>query len=311
MTELEWSQCAHPHAMLDYLTKHYRAPKRGLLSWLGLRHETDTSRQLLLFEIACCRRIEPLLIDQRSRYALAMAEKLADGSAGRRERVLAADAANAAAFDLSSPRIGVGGWLAAAQARAAEAVAAALVGGNWASVAAARVKEAVRAQARARIVTPAPAVAPPPPTPEPPPNPPSSPDFSWNSAVFISGAVAPPTPAKSAAPPAPAAPTPPPAPAIPVEEIAWNAEATIQCDYLRDIFGNPFRPVAMNRQALQKSAALPMARRAYADRAFNLLPEIANVLASEGIDQPEFLAHCRQPHEHVRGCWAIDLLLGR
>lgn len=77
--------------------------------------------------VACCRRIECLLIDEHSRYALDITERVANGKASRQEQKLALAAATGAAFDASGPQIGVGGWLAAAQARAAEAVAAALV----------------------------------------------------------------------------------------------------------------------------------------------------------------------------------------
>jgi hypothetical protein len=30
-----------------------------------------------------------------------------------------------------------------------------------------------------------------------------------------------------------------------------------------------------------------------------------------GGDQPDLLAHLRGPGPHVRGCWAVDLLLGK
>ena len=277
MTESEWFQCVNPHLMLEHLAKTKEASRLPLLSWLSFRRKKDASRQSVLFAIACCRRIENLLVDLRSRNALDIAEKLADGKAGRNERRLAIESANAAAFDASGPAVGVGGWLAAAQARAAEAVAATLAELDPANVAAARAKDAVRAQAKAR---PNPQVG--------PASTPSSMSISWNSAVSIpsSGGT------------------------VPSEVAAWTNEANIQCDYLRDIFGNPFHPTKTNRQDLQKSEAIMVARRIYDERTFYRLPELADVLAGEGIGNPELLAHCRQPGNHVRGCWVIDLLLG-
>lgn len=299
MTELEWFQCANPHLMLEHLAKQRVAAKWPLPSWLVFRRNKDASRQNLLFAIACCRRIEGLLVDQRSRYALDIAEKLADGRAGRRERHLAVAAANAAAFDASSPRMGVGGWLAAAQARAAETVAAALTEHNPASVAAARAKEAARAQAKAKVITSAGSTG----TPASPP----AGESSWNSGVIVA--------ATSAVPADPSAGSvvrsnTSASSVVRLEEVAWANEATIQCEYLRDIFGNPFHPATINRQILLKTEAITMARRIYDERAFTRLPEIAEVLSSVGIDHQGLLAHCRQPGNHVRGCWAIDLLLG-
>jgi hypothetical protein len=282
MTELEWSRCANPHAMLAYLMKKQGGAGWPLLSWLSSRRGRDDSRRLLLFAIACCRRVESLLADQRSRYALEIAEKLADGKAGRKERKLAAAAASAAAFDASSPRLSVGGWLAAAQARAAEAVAAALAEHDPANVAAARAKEAVRARAKAVPIQKSKVIA--------TPDSMAPVEITWNSGVIVSASAAEST--------------------VPSEEAAWTQEAMIQSCYLRDIFGNPFQPRTINRKPIQQSNAIALARQIYDGRAFHRLPEIADTLARDGIDHPDLLAHCRQAHEHARGCWVIDLLLG-
>jgi hypothetical protein len=281
MTESEWLDSSNPHAMLAHL-KQPAGSGRSLLSWLGIGRDRRHARPLLLFAVACCRRIEGLLVDQRSRCALDIAERLADGGVGRRERALAAAAANAAAFDASSPRVGVGGWLASAQARAAEAVAAVLAEPDSANVAAARAKEAVRAWAKARP-TPSTGF-----TAEPSPIP--SAELSWNAALIVAASSA--------------------VPAVPSDEAAWANEARIQCEYLRDIFGNPFQPVAKDGPRLQKSAAAAIAKTIYEERSFGRLLEVADILCKEGFADPAVLAHCRQPGDHVRGCWVIDRLLG-
>ena len=41
------------------------------------------------------------------------------------------------------------------------------------------------------------------------------------------------------------------------------------------------------------------------------LPILHDALLDAGCDNEDILAHCRTQHEHVRGCWVIDLLLGK
>jgi hypothetical protein len=78
----------------------------------------------------------------------------------------------------------------------------------------------------------------------------------------------------------------------------------------RDIFGNPFRPVTIN-PAWRTSNVTALAQSIYADRAFNRMPILADALEDAGCDNADILNHCRQPGEHVRGCWVVDLLLGK
>jgi hypothetical protein len=86
-----------------------------------------------------------------------------------------------------------------------------------------------------------------------------------------------------------------------------------QCNLLRDIFGNPFRPLNLNPRWLSThaSTAIEIARAIYLDRTFDELPILADALIDADCDSEELIRHCREAQDHGRGCWAIDALLGR
>jgi hypothetical protein len=54
-----------------------------------------------------------------------------------------------------------------------------------------------------------------------------------------------------------------------------------------------------------------MAEVIYADSAFDRLPVLADALEEAGCTISDILDHCRGPGPHVRGCWVVDLLLGK
>jgi hypothetical protein len=90
-----------------------------------------------------------------------------------------------------------------------------------------------------------------------------------------------------------------------------------QCGLLRDIIGNPFRPVGLD-PAWQTSSVLALANAAYDDRTLPAgtleparLAVLADALEEAGCQDADILNHLRQPGEHVRGCWVVDLLLGK
>jgi hypothetical protein len=91
---------------------------------------------------------------------------------------------------------------------------------------------------------------------------------------------------------------------------AREAELRPQSNLVRDILGNPFRPVALN-PAWRTSNVTALAQSIYNDRAFERLPILADALEDAGCDNADILNHCRQPAEHVRGCWIVDLILGK
>jgi len=77
-----------------------------------------------------------------------------------------------------------------------------------------------------------------------------------------------------------------------------------------DIFGNPFRPVAVDSRWLTETV-VTLAEGIHTERAFDRMPILADALEDAGCDNADILTHCRQPGEHVRGCWVVDLLTGR
>ncbi len=88
-------------------------------------------------------------------------------------------------------------------------------------------------------------------------------------------------------------------------------EEVVQTRLLRDIFGPlPFRSVSVEPH-WQIPEVQHLAQAIYDDRSYDRLPYLANALEYVGCDTADILNHCRLPGPHVRGCWAIDLLLGK
>jgi hypothetical protein len=85
------------------------------------------------------------------------------------------------------------------------------------------------------------------------------------------------------------------------------------CTIIRDIFGNPFRPVAINPAwlAWNDGTVQKMAQAIYEERAFDRMPILADALEEAGCTDEQILMHLRGGGEHYCGCWVIDLLLGK
>jgi hypothetical protein len=98
-----------------------------------------------------------------------------------------------------------------------------------------------------------------------------------------------------------------------LSELEHDREEAAQVRLLRDLFGNPFRPVALDPAwwAWRDGTIPKLAQAIYDDRAFDRLPILADALEDAGCTDGDILNHCRQPGEHVRGCWVVDLLLGK
>jgi hypothetical protein len=94
---------------------------------------------------------------------------------------------------------------------------------------------------------------------------------------------------------------------------AERAERRSQAQLLRDLVGNPFQPVIIPAVVLTwNDGTIPrIAQTIYDERAFERLPILADALEDACCDNPAILDHCRVPDFHARGCWAVDLLLGK
>jgi hypothetical protein len=96
----------------------------------------------------------------------------------------------------------------------------------------------------------------------------------------------------------------------PSSEYSEEAAGKLLCDTVRDILGNPFRPVAFDPQ-WRSADAVSLARGIHEERAFDRLPLLADVLMDAGCADEQVLGHCRSEGPHVRGCWVVDLVLDK
>ena len=105
------------------------------------------------------------------------------------------------------------------------------------------------------------------------------------------------------------------------EAVRLTDEQAVQCGLVRDILGNPFRPAPTAGRAQltwNEQVVIRLAQSAYDDR---ILPGgildparlaiLADALEEAGCTNADILSHLRGPGPHVRGCWAVDLLLGK
>lgn len=91
-------------------------------------------------------------------------------------------------------------------------------------------------------------------------------------------------------------------------------EKSAQADLARCIFGPlPFRPVTITPVVLDwNDATVPRIAQAFYDgRRFEDMPILADALEDAGCHDADIFDHCRRPGPHVRGCWILDLLLGK
>jgi hypothetical protein len=121
----------------------------------------------------------------------------------------------------------------------------------------------------------------------------------------------------------------------------------IQAALLRDIFGNPFQPVTPAAKCSEchgkqgrfakvnggydsewiecskcagkgiltvawfTPTVLAIATAIHEDRDFEDMPILADALQDAGCDNDGILSHCRDSGPHIRGCWVLDLILGK
>jgi hypothetical protein len=236
-------------------------------------------RKWRLFAAACCRRLWGLLADERRRRAVEDAERLADGMAGR-------DSAAAADAD---PMRSFSDWTLKRTMTAVRAIEA--YKGEWRRTdypaAAAEKAASVAAFAVDSLA-------------------------GWRAMPMHWGRDLEPQEDVAEA-------------AVVAVDVAEGFPATLreqqaQCELLRCLAGNPWRPVpppAPRVFSWNDGCVARLARAAYDDR----LPEgrldparlavLADALEEAGCTDADILGHCRSGGEHVRGCWVVDLLLGK
>jgi hypothetical protein len=239
MTEAEWLASDDPARMLTFIG-----------DWLGNKRRKAGRRKLRLFGCACARQLWPQMTDPRSRHAVEVAERLADGQASAHEVEHASADAGAAETEITFRRL-VGGR------ECQETVP----GGEWLED-----DERMAALGACRVLSS------------------HVGQFAYAGRVVTYGEAS---------------------PEYPVFRIrcSWQAAA------LRCVFGNPFRPVVVE-PAWRTREALALAASIYEERAYDCLPILADALEEAGCTDADVLGHCRQPGEHVRGCWVVDLIRG-
>ena len=97
-----------------------------------------------------------------------------------------------------------------------------------------------------------------------------------------------------------------------ISEIMGRRSNPRGCELLREIIGNPFRPVVVDPSWLtwQDATVKKLAQGIYHERTFDRLPILADALEEAGCTDADILSHCRGPGPHVRGCFVVDLCLG-
>ncbi|QEG25589.1 hypothetical protein GobsT_03160 [Gemmata obscuriglobus] len=86
---------------------------------------------------------------------------------------------------------------------------------------------------------------------------------------------------------------------------------------LREIVGNAFKPPRFE-PAWRTDEVAALAQTIYEERAFERMVALADALLDADCDEEAILRHCRgtevgvkEPPQHLRGCWVLELILGR
>jgi hypothetical protein len=92
-----------------------------------------------------------------------------------------------------------------------------------------------------------------------------------------------------------------------------TADRKLQIALLNDLVGDLFRSVVVDPTWLvwNDGTVKKVAQAIYDERRFHDLPILADALEDAGCTNADILAPCRGPGPHVRGCWLVDLLLGK
>jgi hypothetical protein len=94
------------------------------------------------------------------------------------------------------------------------------------------------------------------------------------------------------------------------EQQGRDAAVPEVCELIREVFGSSMPSPTAHPSWLTRDV-VELAQRVYTERAFEEMPRLADALENAGCDNGEVLEHCRQDRMHSRGCWVVDLLLGK
>ncbi|MDY3559484.1 hypothetical protein R5W23_000477 [Gemmata sp. JC673] len=89
---------------------------------------------------------------------------------------------------------------------------------------------------------------------------------------------------------------------------AVAAHLSLMRETVWEVAGNPFQPPRF-LPAWRTDTVTALAKQMYESRDFTAMPILADALQDAGCDSDALLRHCRGEGTHVRGCWAIDLVL--
>jgi len=102
-------------------------------------------------------------------------------------------------------------------------------------------------------------------------------------------------------------------PMFAAESAIWTSarsEANARAALMRDVWGDLFRRLAI-KSAWRTATVTSLAQAIYDERAFDRMPILGDGLEDAGCADADILGHCRGGGEHVRGCWVVDLVLGK
>jgi hypothetical protein len=264
---------------------------------LGFLGGKAGARKFCLFALACCRRVWRFLPDA-SRRAVEVGERCVEGAASREEREAAYEAATKARADAEAEAVQAQAARAAEEGSVPDPTDAVTPRGCAALAAAAAIQAAKHYLNESEARTGGPA------------NPASNVTYlAFHAAgtAVDNGREAVMYEAQEQAAAAGADYT------DEADEAVCNEEDRRQGILLHDVFGNPFRPAPLDPSWLAWKGGVirKLAQAIYDDRAFARLPVLADALEDAGCTDAAILGHCRGPGEHVRGCWVVDLLLGK
>jgi len=93
------------------------------------------------------------------------------------------------------------------------------------------------------------------------------------------------------------------------ELLNWLSSSD-KADLIRELFRTSNHPATLDPSWLT-STVTALAWQMYESRDFGAMPILADALQDAGCDSADVLGHCRGPGPHVRGCWVVDLVLGK